>query len=180
VKKKNKSIKRVKFMKKIMETLKHPDVFGVIKYKNVSESVIKTYIHPHLIRELTIYYKELYGYKEKYANSKAHNSLLWEGDTRKTINNVEVFGVMHRPDMVIKDDVSSTNIAIEIKKGDKGQAIREGIGQSIVYSEVFDFVSYLFVDTSEDKRILNSMELSRESKLIYSLWNNYNIWLGVI
>ena len=83
-------------------------------------------------------------------------------------------------DMLIKDDLSSIKIAIEIKKGDKGQAIREGIGQSIVYSEVIDFVSYLFVDTSDDKRILNSMELSRESKLAYSLWNNYNIWLGII
>ena len=177
---KNKTIKRVNFMKKIMETLKHPDIFSVINYKSVSESVIKTYIHPHLIRELTIYYKELYGYKEEYANLKANNSLLWEGDTRKIVHNVEVFGVMHRPDMVIKDDVSSINIAIEIKRGDQGQAIREGIGQSIVYSAEFDFVSYLFVDISEDKKILNSMELNRESELVYSLWNNYNIWLGVI
>ena len=40
-------------------------------------------------------------------------------------------------------------IAVEVKRGQSGSAIREGIGQALVYaaSQDFDFVNYLFIDT---------------------------------
>lgn len=176
--KKSKSSKRTEFMYKVMEALKHPDIYNIIDYNNMAESVIKAYIHPHLIRELSYYHMDIYNSTRISAEEYAHKALLWEGDKRKTVNNVKSFGVMHRPDMVI--ETKDFNIAIEIKKGDNGQAIREGIGQSFIYSTVYDFVTYLFIDTSEDKRILKSITLPKESDLIVSLWSGYNIWLGVI
>ena len=175
---KNKSLKRIKFINDIVKALKHPDIFDVINYESLSESVIKTYIHPHLIRELTHHYMEKSTIKHSTAEKKAHDSLLWEGDKRKIVNNITVFGVWHRPDMVIKTD--DLSIAIEIKKGENGSAIREGIGQAIIYSTCYDFVIYLFIDTGKEKYILNSYGTEEKANSITNaLWREFNIILDI-
>ena len=175
IKQKNKSGKRTAFLEKVMGALKHEDIYGTINYKTMNEDKIKMFIYPYLLKELTEYLgSEGYG---KKSHEMAKQMLLWEGNKKTTKNNFMIFGVQHRPDMLIENGI---NVAIEIKKGNNGASIREGIGQSIVYSSIYDFVIYLFVDTSKDKRILNSIVSDRESNLIQKLWQENNILFGVI
>jgi len=165
---KKKTMKRVHFLQSVMKTLKSSDIYDVIDYKSKGEGEIKTFMYPYLIKELTNYYGN---------EKKAKTNLLWEGNKKTTVKNITFFGVQHRPDMVINGDM---NIAIEIKKGDTGSSIREGIGQGMVYSNVFDFVLYLFIDTSKDKKIKNTMIAENEAKFTKHLWENYNIMFEVI
>ena len=67
------------------------------------------------------------------------------------------------------------NIAIEFKRGESGNSLRSGIGQSLVYSTNYDFVMYLFIDTSKDQRIKNAQTGTKEAQLMMDLWNRYNI-----
>ena len=55
--------------------------------------------------------------------------MLWEGDVNTTVNNFTFFGTQHRPDFVVKIDRLS--VAVEVKKGETGSSLREGIGQSL-------------------------------------------------
>ena len=95
-----------------------------------------------------------------------------------TVNNFVFFGVQHRPDFVVKID--GLKIAVEVKRGDSGSAVREGIGQSIVYAAAFDFVCHIFIDTSKDKKVLNSLQEPAERFFVKTLWNNYNIRFDVV
>jgi len=71
-------------------------------------------------------------------------------------------------------------IAIEIKRGSDGKSIRDGVGQAMFYSQHFNFVVLLHVDTGKQKEILNSMGGEREKQLIQSLWKHHNIHLDVV
>ena len=72
------------------------------------------------------------------------------------------------------------NINLEVKKGETGSSLREGIGQSLVYSSAFDFVVYLYVDISKDKKIRDSMNGKKEQELINDLWDNHNALFQVV
>ena len=109
---------------------------------------------------------------------KAKNCLLWEGDVNTTVNNFTFFGTQHRPDFVVKIDKLS--VAVEVKKGETGSSLREGIGQSLVYSSSFDFVVYLYVDISKDKKIRDSMNGAKEQELINDLWDSHNALFQVV
>ena len=174
---KNKSKKRIDFLDRILSALKHDDIYGTIKYRDLSEARIKEFIYPHLIRELKRYYMDTNNINEDRSYKKAKKNLLWEGNVNTTVNNITFLGVQHRPDMIIDSDL---NIAIEIKKGEKGSGIREGIGQSLVYSTIYDFTIYLFIDISKDKKIMNSLNGKREKALIDKLWQDYNIIFEVV
>ena len=165
---KNKTGKRIEFLTSVMNGLKSKDIYDVIDYHSKDESEIKTFMYPYLIKELTEYYG---------SEKKAKKNLLWEGNKQTTVNNMTFFGVQHRPDMVINGGLS---IAVEIKKGDAGSAIREGIGQAMVYSTIYDFVLYLFIDISKDKKIKNTVTAENELKFAKDLWKNYNIIFEVI
>ena len=86
-------------------------------------------------------------------------------------------GANHRPDMAINNHIS---VAIEVKRGDNGASIREGIGQSIVYSTKYDFVVYLFIDINKNKCIKNSLGDPHEQQFIKMLWDRHNIKFIVI
>ena len=86
-------------------------------------------------------------------------------------------GANHRPDMAINDHIS---VAIEVKRGFNGASIREGIGQSMVYSTYYDFVVYLFIDTNKDKSIRKSLGNPPEQQFIKTLWDNHNIKFVVV
>ena len=77
--------------------------------------------------------------------------MLWEGEANTNINNFTFFGTQH-PDFVVKID--KLKVAVEVKKGESGSSLREGIGQSLVYASAFDFVVYLYVDISKTKRFV--------------------------
>jgi len=174
---KSKSRKRIEFIERITYALTHHDVYSVIDHMNVSESKIKTYIHPYLIKELSYYYVDEGVDKEKAAK-KAHEILLWEGDKRDVISNVKIFGVSHRPDMVVNS--GDITVAIEVKRGSRGKDIREGVSQAMFYSIAFDFTILLFVDTNKDKRIQKSITKQRESDFLMKLWENHNIRVEVM
>jgi hypothetical protein len=153
----------------------------VIDYRNRNEDYIKQYMHQPLISELETLYEDLELSKsadKELVKQKAKNCLLWEGDVTTTVNNFTIFGTQHRPDFVVKID--KLRVAVEVKKGETGHSLREGIGQSLVYSSEFDFVVYLYVDISKDKKIRDSMGGVQEQELITDLWDNHNVLFKVV
>lgn len=124
-----------------------------------------------LLNEMTNRYLSK-GYKNDTAVKKAKKSLIWEANKQTVLHNMLCFGTQHRPDMEL--NVDGVKIAIEVKKGSVGTDVRQGFGQCVIYSAKYDFVIFLFVDTSNDKRILNSMEGEKERNIKDSLWKNFN------
>lgn len=175
-----KTEKRVQIIDEIMTALCSKEVYGVIDSKIASEDKMKTYLHQILRKHLTIIFQNIFGQERELAEKHAIKSLLWEGDKNTTINNVKFLGTQHRPDFVIQID--GLSIAVEVKIGESGQAIREGLGQSLVYvSSAFDFVCYLFVDSSKDQKIFKSIkEEPKVAPFLHDLWENYNIRFDVV
>ena len=87
-------------------------------------------------------------------------------------------GTQNRPDMVV--ELGDVRIAIEIKRGETGSDLRSGFGQSMVYATVYDFVLYLFIDTSKDKKILNSSTGGNEVDFVETIWKNWNIRFAIV
>ena len=176
-----KSARRTKLVDEILEALKGDQIFHTLDYRKKSESYIKQYMHQPLLARLKDLHSDLAPKtSESTIIKKARASLLWEGDVNTTVNHIRFLGVQHRPDFVVRID--RQNIAVEIKRGESGSAIREGIGQSLVYagSEDFDFVVYLFVDTSKDKKVLRSLDKSLDRAFVDSLWTHYNVRFDVV
>ena len=177
----SKSKRRIKIVESIASAISSNKIFDVIDYRNRNEDYIKQYMHQPLISELETLYEDLELSKstdKELVKQKAKNCLLWEGDVTTTVNNFTVFGTQHRPDFVVKID--KLRVAVEVKKGESGHSLREGIGQSLVYSSEFDFVVYLYVDISKDKKIRDSMGGSQEQELINDLWDNHNVLFQVV
>ena len=177
----SKSKRRIKIVESIASAISSNKIFDVIDYRNRNEDYIKQYMHQPLISELEALYEDLELSKSadrEIVKQKAKDCLLWEGDVTTTVNNFTVFGTQHRPDFVVKID--KLRVAVEVKKGETGHSLREGIGQSLVYSSEFDFVVYLYVDISKDKKIRDSMTGEREQELINDLWKRHNVLFQVV
>ena len=176
---KKKTQRRVMIIDEIMELLKSDIIFKTINYKKQWEKEIKQYMHRPLIDRLKEIHQKLSpGLSEQTLKRKAKGSLLWEGDVNTTVNNFLFLGVQHRPDFVVQID--KLRIAVEVKKGEAGGAVREGLGQSLVYASEFDFVCYIFVDTSKDKKVVRAIQGSSEQFFIQKLWNDFNIRFDVV
>ena len=166
----SKSKRRVKIVESIASAISSKKIFDTIDYRNRNEDYIKQYMHQPLIKELEELYENLELSKSndtEIVKQKAKDCLLWEGDVNTTVNNFTFFGTQHRPDFVVKIDRLS--VAVEVKKGETGSSLREGIGQSLVYASAFDFVVYLYVDISKDKKIRDNMSGKQEQELINDL-----------
>jgi len=174
-----KSTNRLNILNSIMKILKSDKIYKVINYRQQGEDKIKQFIYPYLLEEVIKLYQDRFSISEARAEKRVRKDLKWEGNVDTTVENRLFLGTYHRPDMTI-DFGNNMTIAIEIKRGKKGSSIREGIGQSIVYSTLFDFVVYLYIDTSKEKRIRNAHTSGREKELLVSLWENYNIVFEVI
>lgn len=170
---KSKSQKRIDFIDLISEAITHDDIFGTINYKNQNEDQIKQFIYPHLVDSLTEYVVREKGIDKLAAKSKVKKNLKWEGNVNTTVNHILFMGTQNRPDMVL--EMNGLKIAIEFKRGDKGSDLRSGFGQSMVYATHYDFVLYLFVDTTDDKRIYNAIGGGNETEFLDNLWDLYNI-----
>ncbi len=184
----SKSKRRTYIVDAIAECISSDKIFNTLDYRRKSEAFLKQYMHQPLQACLKKLYQESGGsLSENTLLAKVKDALLWEGDKKTIINNVRFLGVQHRPDFVIRFD-NKLNIAVEIKRGESGASIREGIGQSLVYAvSDFDFVVFLFVDTSKDKKIRESSfnPLSktfdeRNKAFIESIWDNYNIRFRIV
>ena len=169
---KSKSQKRIAFIDYISEAVTHQDIFGTIKYQNQSEEKIKQFIYPHLVENLTEYVVKEQGLEKSDAKELVKKSLKWEGNVNTTVHHILFMGTQNRPDMVL--EMNGIKIAIEFKRGDKGSDLRAGIGQSMIYSTHYDFVLFLFIDTSEDKRIFNAPGGVNEQEFVRIMWDQYN------
>lgn len=169
---KSKSQKRIAFIDYISEAVTHQDIFGTIKYQNQSEEKIKQFIYPHLVENLAEYVVKEQGLEKSDAKELVKKSLKWEGNVNTTVHHILFMGTQNRPDMVL--EMNGIKIAIEFKRGDKGSDLRAGIGQSMIYSTHYDFVLFLFIDTSADKRIFNATGGVNEQEFVRIMWDQYN------
>ena len=88
-------------------------------------------------------------------------------------NNIMFMGTKNDPFLIV--DMHGVKIAIELKKGKRGIDLKDGIAQSMIYSTYYDFVLFLFMDVSEEKRIVNAQGGVNEKSLVYELWKQWNI-----
>ena len=154
----SKSQKRIEFLDLISEAITHDDIFGTLNYKKKSEDQIKQFIYPHLVKDLTDYVVGQGQEDKEKAKEIVKSSINWEGDVNTTVSHILFMGTRNRPDMTI--EMNGMKIAIE---------------QSMIYATHYDFVLYLFVDISDDKRIQNAQGGVNELSLTGELWDNYNI-----
>jgi hypothetical protein len=171
----SKTKKRNDFIKLISDTLTDKEIFDTIDYNRKNEDAIKQFMYQPLVNSLkTLYEKN----NNKDAKNKAKASIIWEANKQSTLHNMILFGTQHRPDMEVI--YNGLKIAIEIKKGNNGSDIRQGIGQCITYSIKYDFVIFIMIDTTDDKKILNSVNAEKETFIINDLWKNYNIKFVIV
>jgi len=177
--KKKKTRKAVAIIEGIVTALKSDRIYCTLDYKHKNEAEIKIFMHNVLLDGLKKIYKQMQpNLRESTMQKKAKRSLVWESDVKATINNIIFLGTQHRPDFLV--DIYGLRIGVEIKRGDDGSSIREGIGQSMVYSTEYDFVIYLFIDITSDKKIVRGYNGQTEKYLVDSMWENYNIRFDVV
>lgn len=172
--------RRVRIVDSIVNFLAN-DLSAILKeinWKKATERRLAAWAYKDIRGHIADIFEEHFGFSKEAAKSKAHDNVVFEQIAKHTINNFSFLGVQHRPDMEIHfDDMS---IGIEIKKGDNGAAVREGVGQSLAYASKYDFVIYMFIDTTSDGKIRRSRNNAREKFMLNSLWDNYNIRFAVI
>ena len=156
--------------------LSHPHFRSNLNGK--TESQIQTEIRPMIVEYLTYQYKDR---GRKNFINEANESFYWEGQEgyyRETKSSL--FGSKNYPDFVI---TKPYNIAVEYKKNDYGSLVKQGIGQSIIHtlSQEFDYVYFLFHDTSKEENIRNSFISGiREKYIIKVLQEQFNVFLKII
>lgn len=165
----------------VLDALSSDHIFKTLDYRRKTEAYLKQYMHQPLQQRMAKIVERVQpGLKPTTKALKAREALLWEGDVNTTVNNVRFLGVQHRPDFVVK--LAGISIAVEVKRGDRGASVREGIGQSLVYSasEDFDFVAFLFIDISKDHKIHDSVSRDTEQAFIDALWAHHNVRFSVV
>ena len=178
MKQKSKSQKRIELLDLVSESITQDDIFTVIDYRNKNEDQIKQFVYPHLVESLTDYLVRDGEVDRTRAKEKIQKALKWEGNVKTTINHILFMGTQNRPDMVL--EINGLRIAIEFKRGERGSDLRSGVGQSMIYSTHYDFVLYLFIDTSKDKKILNAQGGVNETEFVELLWDQFNIKFVVV
>lgn len=179
MKKKRKGKKLMKVINDMMEMMmSHENLSPKIGRKSKTETSIQETVFSKLDMNLPDVVQKYYGYTRKTAKKIVDKDFCFEAKTNCHVSSVQFFGKPHRPDAEF--ELKGVTYGFEIKKGKKGFSIRSGIGQSIVYSTQFDFVLYFFVDTSKGRDIKNVEEGSKESAIIDSLWDDYNIKFVII
>lgn len=174
----SKSKNRIELVDIISEGISTQDVFGTINYKKQSEDKIKQFIYPHLVECLGKWLAEKKDMDYALAKEKAKSIIRWEGNINTIMHNMVFMGTSNRPDMAV--EYGGIKIAIEFKRGEKGADLRAGFGQSLIYSTVYDFIIYMFIDCSEDGRIKNARTGISEEKFLEDLWDNFNIKFIVV
>jgi hypothetical protein len=174
-----KGSRREEIVERILNALTDDDIYENRYVERLTENKMKDPLYSALVDCMEGLYEDLGGVtKQSSIEERARESVLWESSPKTTINNIKFMGVQHRPDFVVQFD--DLRIAVEVKLGDRGADIREGLGQSLVYAAEYDFVAYLFIDTSGDKKIQLGCEQDVEQQVLDSLWSNYNIKFAVV
>lgn len=174
----SKSKSRLELLDLITEGITSRDVFDTINYKGQSEDKIKQFIYPHLLDSLTEWIVKKKDFSRALAKEKAKTMLKWEGNINTTINHTHFMGTANRPDMIV--ETGDLKIAIEFKRGTSGSDLRSGFGQCMIYSTTYDFVLYMFIDTTSDSKIVKASSGIAEQNFIEDLWNNFNIKFVIV
>jgi hypothetical protein len=174
-----KSAKRIKIITKLLSIFSNPTIFEVVNRHSWSEERIQTYMYTELLKGMSGIFKDMYPhYSSQIIEKKANRAIKWGGHKGKTIHNLNILGVIHRPDFEI--EIDATRIAVEVKKGADGSSVREGIGQCLVFSVMYHFVIYVLVDATGGFSIRDSVNGKPEESLINGLWDHFNIRLQVV
>jgi hypothetical protein len=174
----SKSKNRISILEMIQDGISTHEIFETIDYKNQSEDKIKQFIYPNLLNKVTEYVMEKKGFSRGLAREKAKTMIKWEGNKQTTVKNIQFMGTSNRPDMSL--DIGGVKVAVEFKKGNRGTGLREGFGQSLIYSTVFDFVIYMFIDTSDDRKIINGATAVTEQDFLENIWDNFNVKFVIV
>ncbi len=176
-----KSEKRALFLETVIEFMKGNNIFSdyVSRDRDTAGQIQKSIFLELEENKLPGAIANSFRYSDKKSTEWVKNHFHWEKKTITTVNNFPFMATNHRPDAVL-DLPDGCRVAIEIKKGYTGAEIRAGIGQAIVYATQFDFVLYLFVDTTDSRDILSASSGVKEQSLVKSLWDNYNIRFDVV
>ncbi|MFO8054777.1 MAG: hypothetical protein R6U19_06395 [Bacteroidales bacterium] len=171
-----KSEKVLKFLKGL-----HNHIIGNPQFrKNTgrkTEIQIQTEIRPLIISYLENYFRER-GYKD--VEAKAIKSFYWEGqEGLYGKERTKTFGSRNYPDYIITDPYI---IAVEYKQSAYGSTVKHGVGQCLMHTlcDEFDYVYYLFHDQNKDKRIENSIDNKKESKIIRKMWDDFNVMIKFV
>ncbi|MBN2017313.1 MAG: hypothetical protein JW794_04175 [Candidatus Cloacimonetes bacterium] len=174
-----KTTKRLNLINEIIKKMKEHDIFSEsVSRKTNTENMIQKSVFSMLDKRLPEIISKNYGITERNARKQIKYNFIFESKTIKPVPSFNFFATNHRPDAIL--ELRDIRIAFEIKKGEKGNSIRSGIGQSIVYSTQYDFVLYFFVDTTPGCDINSSKHGDKEKELIKYLWDNYNIRFFVV
>ena len=173
-----KTHKRSAVLDALAERLTEREAFSAIDAWSQPEHAIKLHMYHKLLAALQAALSATTPRLDQATiKRRAERALVWEGDVRKSIHEFSFLGVPHRPDFELL--LPGTKIAIEVKRGDTGGEVRSGIGQALVYSQVYDFVLYLFIDATDDRRISASTNGLEEASFIAHLWDQHNVRLVV-
>ena len=174
-----KTERRVQFLNNILSEMESHDIFqDCVNRGNDSESSIQKALFSRLQGKLPSLIQEAYGYSPGKAEDVVNKYFVWESKSSVSVNNFPFFSTNHRPDAAL--NVEDIAIGVEIKKGEDGLSVRSGIGQSVVYATQFDFVIYFFVDETGGRDIRSSSSAEKESELVSSLWDDFNIAFRVV
>jgi len=174
----SKSKNRIAILDMVQDGISTQNLFEVLDFKDKTEDKIKQLIYPNLLNKVTEHVMERKGFNRSLAREKAKTMINWEGSSNKLVKDIHFMGTTNRPDMTL--DISGVKIAIEFKKGNRGSAIREGFGQSLIYSTVYDFVIYMFIDTSDENKIVNGATAVTEQKFLSNIWENFNVKFVIV
>jgi hypothetical protein len=174
----SKSMNRIAILDMIQDGISIQEIFENVDYKNQNEDKIQQLIYPNLLNKVTEYVMDKKGFGKGLAREKAKTMIKWEGNTKLTVKNTHFMGTSNKPDISI--DIGGVKVAVEFKNGNRGSGLREGFGQSMIYSTSYDFVIYMFIDTSEDQRILNGSTSITEQNFLDNIWDNFNIKFVIV
>lgn len=176
-----KSEQRTKLLNDIIEAMASHELFSDNVARKDSESTIQKTLFLRLERGKAL--QKILTENKRAANSEIADKIAlkqfsWEQDKNTSVKQFITFGTQHRPDAVL--DLGDMRIAIEIKKGDSGTAIRSGLGQALLYAHEYDFCAYFFVDTTPGLNIKNSINGEKEQEIISQLWEENNVKFVVV
>jgi hypothetical protein len=174
-----KTAARMKIINRIVSSLSNEKVFKGVLVENWNEKELSIQLNNFLREGMKKIFKDLYPHQTVgKIEKRVDKAILWERASDKTIRANPIFGTRHRPDFAVH--IRDLKIAVEIKKGGGGDSLRGGIGQCLIYSMDYDFVIYLYIDVSDGRTVKTNSAGERESYLIRSLWERYNIWLVIV
>jgi hypothetical protein len=170
-----KSQKRVDLIESIIDDIRNHEKFDNNIKRTSPEKEIQKDIFQRLEKKsLKPIVQNYLGCSTKHAEEIVTTKFKWESDKNTTLNNFNRFGLNHRADATL--EIDGFTIAIEIKKGN----LKEGIGQSLLYSSVYDFIIFIYVDYTLDSSVKKSILGTEEEAIINKLWDAHNIKIKIV